>query len=241
MVQILLLRFDAPLMSFGDVLVDNRGRSRDFPALSMLAGLLANALGYDHADSGQTSVLQDRLEFAVRCDRRGELLTDYQTVDLGQAFLKDTGWTTGGTPERRAGASSEATHIRLREYIADAVYTVALTLREPEANPTLHDLSAALRAPERPLFLGRKSCVPSTLLVMEIVNSENVLTALKAASGAWRARSGPADVVSAWWPAAIEDDAESRIIEVTDSRDWVNQIHAGRRLVRHGQISVGST
>ena len=40
MIEVLLLRFDAPLMSFGGPIVDQRGVTRDFPAASMLAGLI---------------------------------------------------------------------------------------------------------------------------------------------------------------------------------------------------------
>ena len=45
MVDALLLRLDAPLMSFGAPMVDSNGVIQEFPALSMLTGLLGNALG----------------------------------------------------------------------------------------------------------------------------------------------------------------------------------------------------
>ena len=48
--RVLALRLEAPLMSFGGVLVDNRGVTEPFPTRSMLAGLIANALGHDHRD-----------------------------------------------------------------------------------------------------------------------------------------------------------------------------------------------
>ena len=40
----LVLRFDAPLMSFGGVMVDQHGVIDRFPGTAMLTGLLANAL-----------------------------------------------------------------------------------------------------------------------------------------------------------------------------------------------------
>jgi CRISPR system Cascade subunit CasD len=40
------MRLEAPLMAFGGEAIDNYGVIRDFPALSMVTGLLANALGY---------------------------------------------------------------------------------------------------------------------------------------------------------------------------------------------------
>ncbi|WP_324669367.1 type I-E CRISPR-associated protein Cas5/CasD [Geochorda subterranea] len=41
----LVMRFDAPLVSFGSVLVDQHGFIDLFPGTSMLTGLVANALG----------------------------------------------------------------------------------------------------------------------------------------------------------------------------------------------------
>ena len=41
----LVLHLEAPLLAFGGVAIDQIGIIRDFPAASMLTGLLANALG----------------------------------------------------------------------------------------------------------------------------------------------------------------------------------------------------
>lgn len=163
--EVLLLELDAPLMSFGGVMVDARGDTQDFPALSMLTGLLANALGYRHGDTGRLERLQERLRYAVREDRRGRRLRDFQTLDLGQDFLRQ-GWTTRGAPERRSGGTAKTgTHIRERWYLAGALYLVAVTLEPAAEEPTLEDLEEALRQPARPLFLGRKSCLPARPLV----------------------------------------------------------------------------
>ena len=43
--RILLLRLEAPLMSFGSVLVDKRGPTDRHPGTALITGLLANALG----------------------------------------------------------------------------------------------------------------------------------------------------------------------------------------------------
>lgn len=100
----LLLRLDAPLMSFGAVTVDQINPTWRFPARSMLVGLLGNALGWDHRDTGRLQALQARLRFAARWDAEPELLTEYQTVDLGQDFMMDTGWTTRGSAKTAKGA-----------------------------------------------------------------------------------------------------------------------------------------
>lgn len=229
----LILRFDAPLLSFGGAVVDNIGVTRRFPARSMLTGLLANALGWDHGDGDRLGALQERVRYAVRCDRAGRELVDFQTVDLGQDFLDGTGWTTrGAVEERKGGEARVGTHIRERHFIADAVYTVALRLVPADEEPTLAALHDALVEPERPLFLGRKCCLPSGPLVVGRVETTSLRAALEAAP-VLRSEGGR---LAAWWPADEEGGAESRVVTVTDERDWWNQIHVGRRSLRQGWL-----
>lgn len=201
----------------------------------MLTGLLANALGYEHREFDRLDRLQERLVFAARCDRSGERIVDYHTVDLGQPFMQD-GWTTSGVPEGRAGGEAKTgTHIRLRHYLADAVYTVALTLRPVEETPTISEVADALREPERPLFLGRKACAPAAPILLNLVEAETLLAALRSAKNIGARGEGPK--LLAWWPAD-EPGPEGVIVPITDRRDWPNQIHVGRRFLRHRRLVV---
>lgn len=231
--NVLLIRLSAPLMSFGGPVVDNHGVVQSFPAASMLTGLLGNALGYHHGDGEALNRLQTRLRFATRLDRPGEPVMDYQTVDLGQDFLIGTGWTTWGRAEVRAGGSArEATHIRYRHFRADAVCTVALTLVPADESPTTDDLDVALTSPSRPLYIGRKSCIPSIPLRLDRREEKTLLDALlrtPAIHGNTR--------VMAQWP--IEEQGPSSVtVPVVDERDWVNQVHCGERRVRQGEIEI---
>ncbi len=237
--DILLLRFDAPLMSFGAPVVDKYGVIQPYPALSMLCGLIGNALGYRHRDSSRLQRLQQRLRYASRQDRRGTRLQDYQTVHLGQNFMLDErAWTTRGTLERRKGGSaSTGTHIRLRDYWADAAHTVALTLGPPDENPDMDALEAALRSPERPLFIGRKPCLPAAPMLLDRVEADDLLDALREAPLPDDAPRGEA--LPAWWPCEPgKDEPGLTRRPVTDARDWANQIHVGERWVAHGQITI---
>ncbi|MEM9553831.1 MAG: type I-E CRISPR-associated protein Cas5/CasD [Acidobacteriota bacterium] len=249
--DILLLRFDAPMMSFGGVTVDDRRVIDPRPGLSLLTGLLANGLGVDHAERDRLGALQSALRFAVRCDRSGRLLQDFQTVDLGQDFLQ-AGWTTRGAPEGRGGGTKTGTHIRLRDYLVDAVYTVAVTVApghvadaDDSDLPTVDALEHAVRRPERPLFLGRKACLPSRPLFAGRVRAESAVAALVAAPWADEAvrRTGrdelaPA-VLTLWWSA---DEATpggvtvGRRLPVWDRRDWWTQTHTGRRWILEGTM-----
>ena len=97
----LVLQFDAPLMAFGGVAVDQVGPVRDFPAASMLTGLIGNALGWHWSETTALQLIQDRMIFGARREREGTLLTDTQNAQLAKT---DKGWTTRGVVEGRAGA-----------------------------------------------------------------------------------------------------------------------------------------
>ncbi len=257
--EILLLRLEAPLLAFGGQAIDEKRVIQELPARSTLTGLLANALGWLHTDVEALQSLQQRLDFAVRRDRPGDLLEDYQTVDLGQPFLRQ-GWTTRGRPEGREGGSSQGTHISRRHYLAGAAFTVALRLDPAEASPTLDDLHRALRHPARPLFLGRKACQPSRPLVghrdeVDRLRAPSVLAAL-AETPAW-ASSPPQSTapdgtsVQVWWPAGptatgappevnVPGVRADRRIGQVDDRDWSHQLFGGTRYWHEGTLELTS-
>lgn len=239
----LILRFDAPLMSFGSVVVDQLNPTWRFPGKSMLAGLLGNALGWDHRDADKLQALQDRLRFAARWDAEPVPLTDYQTVELGHEFMRGTGWTTRGKVEERGGEIAKRiretdhyTHQRWRDHWANGVATVALTL-DGEGCPTVGDLESALRTPARPLFIGRKPCLPAAPILIGRRQAEGVKGALAA--------EPPADIgprrrprsLPALWPLDEGPGASSE--ERYDLRDWEQNIHRGSERYAVGYLEVG--
>lgn len=235
--RVLILRLDAPLVSFGGPAIDQNGVVQAFPALSMLTGLIANALGWEHRDVDKLEDLQERLRYAARIDRRGEALLDYQTVDLGKDWMvaERAGWTTRGRIAERGGASGETIHQRYRHYRADSVHTVALALVGNGA-PSFDDLSAALIEPLRPLFIGRKCCLPAGRVLIDVMDAVSLVGALAVTPRANRADRGPLPV--SWWDGDDPDGAgsDSRVVPVTDERDWRNRVHVGRRLTREGHV-----
>ena len=240
MIDCLVLRLDAPLMSFGDAAVDATRTTGAHPGRSFLTGLLGNALGWEHRDVDDLQRLQDRLSHASRCDRRGARLVDYHTVDLGADFMtpRRTAWTTrGSVEERRGGEASAGTHIKLVHYHADAAHVVVLTLRRPDESPTLDELERALAQPARPLFLGRKCCLPAAPLLDGRVQAESLLAALLQVAPSRRA-DAEAATVEASWPEEDGASAHARLVSLADLRDWPNQIHAGRRRAWIGQLPL---
>jgi len=231
-------------VAFGGPAVDNLGVVDPFPGRSLVTGLPANALGWDHGDFDRLGRLQNRLRLATRCDRPGEPLLDFQTVDLGQEHL-DHGWTTRGRPESRGGGSAAAgTHIRYRHYRADSIHTVAVTLDPPGEAPTLDDLEQALDHPARPLFIGRKCCLPSTPLLAGRVPAASPLEALRDLPRlpAERTEVEPGEPLGVCWDAEEGDELgpvdqpDRRLLPVTDTRDWAAQVHTGRRLIWQGTL-----
>lgn len=214
------LRLTAPLMAFGDVTIDHVGPTRDFPSASALTGLFANALGWRREEGAAHQALQDRLVFGALIARQGRVLTDNQNAKLEAG---DQGWTTWGYPEGRGGGAEthKNRHRRRRDYLADHECQVVVRLL-PGDGPDLDWLAAALDRPARPLFIGRKPCLPSARLFAGWINAADVRGALSQLGIAGRAL----------WP--MEDDALGS--DLADLRNWVTGLHGGSRRVCEGMI-----
>lgn len=224
MARCLILVLEGPLVAFGAEMVDARGPVREWPGASLLTGLLANALGWTRGARDALDRLQARLDFAIALDRPGESVRDFQTAALAH---NDVGWTTFGMPEGRAGGAGtyDSPHIRERDYRADASVRVALTLREADEAPTLDDLAAALQEPARPLFLGRKPCLPSRPVFETVVEAEDVTAALLAGATA-------TTLLVVLDRPGLPDHLER--LHVTDQRNFRSGVHGGERVFRRG-------
>lgn len=231
----LILRLEAPLMAFGGTMIDANGPTLDLPIRSMVTGLIANALGWHRGARDRHQSLQDRLIMGARLDRPGSALRDFQTAQLGAS---DKGWTTRGEPEGRAGGANtyKSPHIRLRHYRADAFVTVALRLALPDQDPTLAAIEAALKTPARPLFIGRKPCLPSRPILSELpIEADNLLAALKLAPLAPqhhpRVEHARRMVRFALPPSEWPRDVSYNPQMLADVRDWRAGVHAGESLL----------
>ena len=230
--QWLHLRFVAPIASFGGETVDAHGVTRIMPALSMVTGLLANALGWTRSMRSQHQHLQDRIVFGVAWESAQaprDHLVDYQTAKISG---KDKAWTTGGrVAERGGGASETFTVQRWQHYYCDVSLTLVVRLLNPSMSPTLDELAIALEKPARPLFIGRKSCLPSDFIYHGKLDSfPTALSALRA--------SVPNDEseLLAYWPGNEMREEATRTLTITDQRDWFSRLHGGSRQVCEGRI-----
>lgn len=146
----LLLRLAGPLQAWGyDSKFETRRTGRE-PSKSGVIGLLAAALGRRRDESIDDLL---GLRFGVRVDKEGQLLHDYHTVRM----------------------TSGKTYVTHRYYLSDATFLVGV---ESENEAWLEEIKKALLHPAFPLFLGRRSCVPSLPVVVGI-RGGSLINALK--------------------------------------------------------------
>lgn len=156
---VLLMRLQGPMQSWG---VQSRFPIRETglePSKSGVIGLLCAALGRPR--SAPVADLA-RLQMGVRVDREGFVRSDYHTA---QNVL-------------RAGGGRKETELSTRWYLSDACFLVALAGGD---DTLLREADHALRNPVWPLFLGRKSFVPSDTVWLQhgIVNGTGVEATLR--------------------------------------------------------------
>jgi CRISPR system Cascade subunit CasD len=249
MERYLVVRLEGPLAAFGDTMVDAIGPVRDTPSTAMLTGLFANALGLRREDGGPLARLQDRLVFAARLDRRADRFVEFQTAALAK---NDQGWTRFGRPEGRTGGADtyRAPHIRRRQHDADVSAVVAVRLDPAGEAPDLDRLAAALDEPFRPLFLGRKPCLPAERLFAGFVTAPDLFAALLQIPLA-KARKG-----AAGYDRAGEREAGVRVVlpadaprpagiafaplHVCDRRDWSLGVHVGEAVLHTATLPRGA-
>lgn len=181
---ILLIRLEGPLQSWG---VRSRWSRRDTgpePTKSAIIGLLGCAAGITRPNWRLKDVEPDRtlkqwdneLLVGVRVDQPGIIETDYHTVQ-GRFWQADgkmkTALSVSGTKPEKAEREPPHTEVTWRDYLHDAAFLVALAVR-PHCRDTsrnlLERLEKHLRFPKWPLYLGRKSCVPSRPILDRLTN-----------------------------------------------------------------------
>lgn len=123
---------------------------------------------------------------------------------------------------------------RYRDYHSDLRLLLALRLEPQDEAPTLDDLAAAFDHPARPLFLGRKPCLPSGRLFAGWQEGGDLVTVLRDAP---LSESG-AEVLRMQWPDGEGHLDGDRLLDLCDERNWTVGLHGGWRHVRQGAIHI---
>ncbi|MCD0485204.1 type I-E CRISPR-associated protein Cas5/CasD [Streptacidiphilus sp. ASG 303] len=201
----ILLRLAGPLQSWGERSAFGVRDTAPFPTRSALTGMFAAAEGRSR---DQAPDAYADLGFTVRIDRPGLRMVDFHTIG-------------GGLPPNLTAATSAGGHkktavLSYRHYLADAVFTVAVT-GPPEC---LERITEALRRPHWAPYLGRRSCPPDEPLVLRGPHHDPLteLTTRAPLSVPPPADPGRATVpVEFLWdtaPAHLPEDAP--VLDVTD-------------------------
>ncbi|WP_435106666.1 type I-E CRISPR-associated protein Cas5/CasD [Nocardiopsis synnemataformans] len=150
----LLLRLAGPMQSWGEHSAFGERDTLAFPSRSGLVGMFAAAQGV-----GRDEALEryDELRLLVRIDAHGVRMTDFHTV--GGGLPRERTVPTAEGKRRPEGATTIVTR---RAYLADAVFTVAVT------GPGTEDIGRSLLSPHWQTYLGRRSFVPDPLLVLRV-------------------------------------------------------------------------
>lgn len=153
---VLLLKLAAPLQSWGASSRFTERSTRHEPSKSGVVGLLAAALGRRREDPVDDLAA---LRFAVRVDQPGSFMRDFQTAHTRK-------WDPG------AGryVFAESLPLSKRDYLSDAVFVAAL---EGDRG-LLAECAEALQHPMFPLFLGRRSCPPSTRVYIDLADGSTM-------------------------------------------------------------------
>ncbi|WP_213456981.1 type I-E CRISPR-associated protein Cas5/CasD [Rhizomonospora bruguierae] len=150
----LLLRLAGPMQSWGDHSTFSVRDTRPYPTRSGLIGLFAGVLGRHRGEP--IDDLAD-LAITIRVDRPGTLMQDFHTVGGGLPREQTTPTAEGG---RRLPGTG--TIVSRRNYLADAVFTVAVT----GPQPVTEQVAQALDNPAWAPYLGRRSCPAETPLLL---------------------------------------------------------------------------
>lgn len=187
---VLLLQLAGPLQSWGDSSRFVNRNTRQEPTKSGIVGLLAAAQGRSREENIADLA---QLRLGVRVDQAGRLTRDFQT---------EVDWRTG-----------KSKPLTYRYYLADAKFLIVL---EGDKD-LLSGLAEALRSPKYPLYLGRRSCVPSRPLVVGIQDEkmESVLLEHPWLAAKWYRKKQPEEVQLAYSrDAQLGEPADEMIRDV---------------------------
>lgn len=165
MPRFLILKLDGPMQAWGTHTYEDYRPSNLFPTRSGLLGLLGSCLGIERRDHDGLAQLALSVEFAVRADAKKSAvkLTDFHTVKDARKVNRKP---------------NENPVVSRREYLHDAIFTVAIGERSGAAYP-LDAIAASLCKPRYTPFLGRRSCPIARPLFETWVDADDARAALE--------------------------------------------------------------
>lgn len=165
----LALYLRAPMQSWGaSSKFDHRG-TLDAPTRSGLLGMIAAACGIDKNDEEldrKWLARAAKLSISVLVFRRGDRMTDYQTV--GGNYDRDNPWQKRMIPTTPNG-NPRGTVVTRRDYLTDSVFGAVLS----GDDVLVEEMATALDDPVWGVWFGRKSCIPTEPILTGIYGSDD--------------------------------------------------------------------
>lgn len=172
MTDVVVFRLAAPLAAFGEIAVGERRGTAARPSHSMVAGLVAAALGLPREAPGH-EVLAAGFRLAVRIDAAGTPLADFHTA---QTPPQRRGMRYATRRAELADRHALNTIVSRRDYRADVAFTVLLWPSERPAR-TPAEIASALNRPVFAPFAGRRSCPLGLPVDARVIAAETVIDA----------------------------------------------------------------
>ena len=157
--KLLTFSLVAPLQSWGDGSRWDHRATASMPSKSAIIGMLGCCLGYGRGDP-RLQELSEKVRIAVRADRPGRPMWDFQTVQ-----------NPGGKILNAMGKPRGETIITPKQYLQDAAFQVFICGDEA----VLDSCGKAMRHPKWAICLGRRSCPPAMPVVPRLLEQYNTL------------------------------------------------------------------
>lgn len=149
----LAIRLAAPLQSYGDSASFERRTTFPVPSKSAIMGMIGAALGFRRESQDYKQL--NNLDFAVRVDQPGKVLTDFQITRY------------------KPGKPGKLSH---RSYLQDAVFIAVIS---SDQDTLMEKIEYALRHPKFQLYFGRRSNPPAGVLKMKMYTDKTAIDVLK--------------------------------------------------------------
>lgn len=162
--KIMKFSFVAPLQSWGEDAKWDTRSTATMPTKSGIVGYLGCCMGWPRGDE-RLNRLNEGILIAIRCERPGDILNDFQTVQ------GTDGYFLSAEGKRRSGGG---TIITPKQYLQNAAFTVFLQGEDELMNQCW----SAMMNPVWTPYLGRKNCVPAVPVVPEWVTADSLKEAV---------------------------------------------------------------
>ncbi len=140
------LRLHGPIQAWGGPCIGDNRPTLPFPTRSGVLGLVAACMGVLRSDNDRLLSIAEGTSVHVRVDAPGTPLVDDQTIQ-----------------DNPNASTTRQTIQSKRTYLCDASFAAVVV---PGLHVSVAEIAQALRFPVFAPFLGRRTCVPSTPLLI---------------------------------------------------------------------------